>query len=153
VSNDEVERARLVVGNHMRFHFHAARMQAEGRSPSRRAIYRLFRDAGAAGVDLVLLGLADLRGVRGPTLGQETWQAALDVARIFLENYWERPHETIDPPRLLDGNQLMTELRLEPGPALGRLLEAVREAQASGKVADRGQALDFARTWLEENPQ
>ena len=79
-------------------------MEDEKKAPSRKAIYRFFRDVGEAGVDLVLLGLADLKGTRGPTLTQETWTAALDVARILFENYWEKPEETVAPPRLLDGH-------------------------------------------------
>jgi tRNA nucleotidyltransferase/poly(A) polymerase len=148
LSNDEVERIKLVVQHHMRFHFFTSRLEGDQQEPSRKAIYRFFRDTGEAGVDLILLGLADLRGVQGPTLSQESWTAALDVARIFLENYWERPQETVAPPRLLDGNELMSELGLEPGRMVGRLLEAIREGQAIGKIANREQALDFAREHL-----
>ncbi len=145
LSNDEVERIRKIVANHMRFHSFTSRLEGDKQEPSRKAIYRFFRDTAEAGVDLVLLGLADLRGIQGPTLSQETWTAALDVARILLENYWEKPHETITPPRLLDGNELMAELGLEPGRIVGQLLEAIREGQATGKVANREQALDLAR--------
>jgi poly(A) polymerase len=109
LSNHEVERIDKIVRHHMRFHFFTSRLEGEGQEPSRKAIYRFFRDAGGAGVDLVLLGLADLRGTRGPTLTQDSWAAALDVARLLLENYWERPTETVAPPRLLDGNDLMRE--------------------------------------------
>jgi hypothetical protein len=70
------------------------------------------------------------------------------VARILLENYWEKPQETVTPPRLLDGNELMSELGLPPGPVVGRLLEAIREGQATGKIANREQALDLAREYL-----
>lgn len=132
----------------MRFHFHTSRMEGEGREPSRRAIYRLFRDAGEAGVELVLLGLADLRGTRGTALTQETWTAALNVARLLLENYWEKPEESVSPPRLVDGHELMRVLEMEPGPRLGQLLEAIREAQATGKVSSREQALEYARSWI-----
>lgn len=148
LSNDEVERIRKIVANHMRFHFFSSRLESEKQEPSRKAIYRFFRDTGKAGVDLILLGLADLRGIRGSTLSQETWTAALDVARILLENYWEKPQETVTPPRLLDGNELMSELGLPPGPVVGRLLEAIREGQATGKIANREQALDLAREYL-----
>lgn len=150
LSNDEVQRLRIVIKNHMRFHFHTSRMEGEGKSPSRRAIYRFFRESGTAGVELVLLGLADLRGTHGPNLTQETWTAALDVARILLENYFEKPQETIAPPRLLDGHDLMSALDLKPGPAVGEALEAIREAQATGKVSTREEALDFGKRWLEE---
>ncbi len=98
-----------------------------------------------------MLGLADLRGTQGHTLAQKTWTAALDIARLLLENYWEKPKETVSPPRLLDGNELMHELNLEPGRIIGQLLEAIREEQATGKINTREEALRFARDWLEEN--
>lgn len=150
LSNDEVERIAKIVEHHMRFHFFVSRLQGENKEPSRKAIYRFFRDASEAGVDLVLLGLADLRGTQGSALTQETWTAALDIARILLENYWEKPHETVAPPRLVNGNELMSELGLEPGRVVGQLLEAIREGQATGKIEDREQAFDFAREHLKE---
>ncbi|HLO34003.1 MAG TPA: HD domain-containing protein [Anaerolineales bacterium] len=151
LSNDEVERVRAIVQHHMRFHFLTSRLEGEKQGPSRKAIYRFFRDTGKAGVDLVLLGLADLRGIQGATLTQETWATALDVARLLLENYWERPQETVAPPRLVNGDELMSELRLEPGRIIGQLLEAIREGQATGKVKDREQALELARAHLKKS--
>ena len=126
-------------------------MESEKKEPSRKSIYRFFRDSGEGGVDLVLLGLADLRGTRGHTLTQETWTAALDVARILLENYWEKPQETVAPPRLINGNDVINEYHLEAGPVIGQLLEAIREAQAIGKVSTRDEALVFGKDWLKEN--
>jgi len=149
LSNNEIERVNAIIKHHMRFHFFTSRLEGYRQEPSRKAIYRFFRDSGEAGIDLVLLGLADLRGTRGHTLTQETWIAALDVARILLENYWEKPKEIIAPPRLLDGNELMSELNLEPGRLVGQLLEAIREGQATGKIENREQALDFARQYTE----
>lgn len=151
LSNDEIQRLRLIIRNHMRVHFHSTRLEAEHKTPSRKALYRFFRDTGEAGVDLVLLALADTRATYGHTLTQESWIAVLDICRIFLENYWEKPTETVAPPRLLDGNEAMSELELNPGPRVGEVLEIIREAQATGKVSTREEALDYARSWLKEN--
>src|SRR5215207_797208 len=150
LSNDELERVKTIIQHHMRFHFFTSRLQKETEEPSRKAIYRFFRDAGKAGIDLIVLGLADLRGTQGSALTQETWAAALDIARILLENYWEKPQETVAPPRLLNGNELMSELGLEPGRMVGQLLEAIREGQATGKVENREQALALAREHWKE---
>lgn len=151
LSNDEMDRVKTIIANHMRFHFFTSRMEAEKIEPSRKAMYRFFRDSGEAGVDLVLLGLADLRGTRAHALTQASWAAALDVARILLENYFEKPQETIAPPRLLNGHELMRDLNLESGPAIGQLLEAIREEQAVGRIETREQALAFARAWMQDN--
>ncbi|MCB0102765.1 MAG: CCA tRNA nucleotidyltransferase [Anaerolineales bacterium] len=148
LSSDEVERLQIIVRHHMRFHFFAARLENEGQPPSRKAIYRFFRDSGRAGIDLILLALADLRGTQGNDMTQKTWTVYLDVARILLENYWEHPEETVNPPRLVDGNDLMKNLQLQPGKVIGNLLEAIREGQASGKIVDTEHALNFAREEL-----
>jgi tRNA nucleotidyltransferase/poly(A) polymerase len=145
LSNDETDRLQIIIKNHMRMHSFADRVQSENQTPSRKAIYRFFRDSGEAGVDLVLLGLADVRATRVHSLTIEVWNAYLDVARILLESYWERPQEIIAPPRLIDGNDLIKELGLKPGPVVGQILETIRENQAAGKIENREQALAFAR--------
>ncbi|MCX6035018.1 MAG: HDIG domain-containing protein, partial [Chloroflexi bacterium] len=93
MSNDEATRLETVIRNHMRILFHTNRLVREGKPPSRRAVYRFFRDTGAAGVDVCLLTLADLRATYEQTLPQETWAAALDVVRLMLENWFEKPAE------------------------------------------------------------
>ena len=151
LSNDEIDYIEKIIANHMRFHFFTSRMEGEKKEPSRKSIYRFFSDVGEGGVDLILLGLADLKGTHGPTLTQETWTAALDVGRIFLENYWEKPEETIAPIRLLDGNSVMKEYNIQEGPLIGSVLEAIREAQATGIVTTRDEAISFGRAWLKEH--
>lgn len=148
ISNDEIERVQTIIKNHMRIHFFADRLEKEKQAPSRKAIYRFFRDSGVAGVDLVLLGLADVRATRAHALTIETWRVYLEVARTLLENYFERPEEIIAPPRLLDGKLLMKELDIKPGKIVGQLLESIRENQAEGKIQTLEQALAFAREEL-----
>ena len=145
LSNDEIERVQVIIKNHMRIHSFASRLEKEKKAPSRKAIYRFFRDSGEAGIDLALLALADLRGTRAHSLMLETWTAYLDIVRTLLENYWERPEEIISPPRLLDGHDLIKALDIKPGPVVGHLLELIRENQAAGIIEDREQALAFAR--------
>ena len=145
LSSREISRVAGIIRHHMRVHFHTKRLYEGGRMPSRRAIYRFFRDTGEMGVDVCLLTLADLRATYEHTLSQDMWQACLDVCRIFLENWWEKPAESIDPPALLNGDDLMSELGMQPGPQVGILLEALREAQATGRVNDRPAALEFLR--------
>jgi len=151
LSNGEVARLEAIVENHLRFFFLAAPKEEEDAYPSRRAIYRFFHDAGESAVDLILLGLADLRGTRDHMLTEKSWSAWLDVARVLLDNLWEKPGESVAPPRLIDGHELMRALELDPGPVIGSLLEAIREAQAAGEVRTRDDALNLGRDWLAKN--
>jgi len=49
---------------------------------------------------------------------------------------------------LLNGDDLMHEFDLQPGPVIGELLETIRERQATGKIETREQAIEYAREWL-----
>lgn len=148
LSNDELDRLKLLIAHHMRIHFHTSRKAGQGLDPGRKAIYRFFRDTDEAGVSLVLLALADLRATWDHTLTQNEWVACLDVCRIFLEGWYEKAEEIVRPPQLLNGNDLLTEFKLKPGPEIGKLLEAIRETQATGKLSTRAEALAFAHGWL-----
>ncbi len=138
LSRGEIQRLTRILQGHMR----PWQLAKEDQPPSRRAVYRFWRDNGSAGVDIVLLSLADLVGIYGHTLPQDVMQKHLDVARTLLEAYWETP-EQVNPNLLLDGNQIMERFALQPGPQIGELLEALREAQALGAVNTEQQAVRF----------
>ncbi len=145
LSNDEIIRLKAIARNHMRPHH----LAATEKSPSRRATYRFFRDTREAGVDVCLLSFADVLATYGPTVPQEIWKNYLDLNRHLLENWWERPEETVKPPALVTGHDLIEKFSLAPGPQIGELLEAIREAQAAGEVSDRDQALALVAGLLE----
>ena len=140
LSNGETERLRLIVRHHMR-----PSLLAHVGTPTRKAVYHFFKDMGEAGVDVCLLSLADTLATYGTTLPQEKWAGLLDVVRTLLEGWWERPQEVVAPTPLVNGHDVMKALGLPPGRRLGEILEAIREAQAEGRVNTREEALEFAR--------
>lgn len=142
LSSAEMDYLRTVVTHHGRPFL----LTKEGKPPSRRAIYRFFRDTSAAGVDICLLSLADFLGKYGAEIPEEELIRHLDILRTLLEAYYEEPYKSVSPPALLNGDELMAELGLKPGPKVGEILEALREAQAAGDVSDRQQALAFAKS-------
>lgn len=153
LSVQEIDRVKDIVFHHMRIHQLAGVFQKEAQPAgngalTRRSIYRFFKDTRAAGVDICLLSLADTRGTYGFTLPQETWDAELSTCRSLLEGYWERSEQVVSPPRWFTGSDVISEFSLAPGPLIGRILEAVREAQATGEITNRAEALQYIRQWL-----
>ncbi len=127
------------------FHLRPTQM---GHPPTRHAIYRYFRDAGDAAIDTLYLSLADHLATRGPSLIPEYWKEHAETVRVVLEEHFRKKSEP-PPAKLLDGNDLINIFGMKPGPALGKLLEKVREAQATGELTTRQQALDYARADIE----
>ncbi|MBT9149698.1 MAG: Poly(A) polymerase I [Dehalococcoidia bacterium] len=118
--------------------------------PTRRAIYRYFRDTADVGIDTLFLSLADHLGSRGPILDMKDWQEHVEVTRYMLARWFEE-ETTLSPPKLINGHDLINEFGLAPGPRIGALLEAVRETQASGEIVTREDALGFVRRKVGKN--
>jgi hypothetical protein len=115
---------------------------------TRRDVYCFFRDTGEAGLDLLLLFLADQWAAQGVRFDLDQWEGDVKFASALLRDYYERHTEVISPPKLISGDDLMETFGLEEGPRLGELLEAVREAQAIGEIRTRQEALDYVKRVL-----
>lgn len=146
LSNEEIARLESIVRGHMR----PLLLAHSAEQPSRRAIYRFFKDLGPAGIDIGLLSLADTLATYGVTLPQETWSRHLDVVRYLWEAYWEKREEQVAPPLLLNGHDLIKRYRLAPGAQIGELLEALQEAQATGQVSSLEEADALIRGLLDQ---
>lgn len=138
----EVQLGRTVTLHHLRPLWLAGTERATTRS-----IYRFFRDTRKAGLDVALLALADALA-REDESPAATWPAQLDITRRLLRAWFERRDSIVEPPHLVRGSDLIQTFGLEPGPIVGELLEAIREAQVTGDVTTRSDALDLAGDWL-----
>ena len=127
----------------VRHHLRPGQLSQAGELPTRRAVYRYYRDLAEAALDTLYLNLADYLAARGPDLEMEDWRSRCQAIAMVLE----APEETAArlPLRLLEGHDLMETFHLQPGPLIGRVLEVVREAQAVGEVTTREEALALAR--------
>ncbi len=136
-----------LLGMVIKYHLRPGQMSQEG-LPSRRAIYRYFRDCGEAGIDILFLSLADHLASRGPDLSLAGWREHAHLVEYVIARHAEQ-EELVSPASLLSGHDLINIFNMKPGPRMGELLEAVREAQASGEVATREEALALVREKLE----
>jgi poly(A) polymerase len=144
LSRDEVERLERIIRLHMRPAWMAARPRL-----STREIYRFFRLAGEAGIDVALLSLADFLAKHIPPAPADEWHRWIGVVGKLFGAWFDDRATLLDPPPLLDGRDLMRELSLQPGPQIGRLLEAIREGQALGRIASRDAAISMAQQIVE----
>lgn len=138
LSTVEQAEVEMIVSNHMR----PAAMEADG-GPTARGTYRFFRSAESTGVAVVLLSLADLLGRDAPPVAPEAWRRRLATAQTLLSAWFEAREPRLSPELYLTGDDVMRELKIPPGPEVGRILEALREAQAIGDVRSRDEAVAF----------
>ncbi|MBU2548737.1 MAG: HD domain-containing protein [Proteobacteria bacterium] len=148
LSVEERDEIGFLIRHHLHiFHLHEARRQG---GLTRRGVFRFARLAGDRLWGLVLHAWADAAATLGPAQQEQGGPAAL---REFLDDLLgeiELQRRAADrAPNLVTGRDLMQALDLEPSPLIGRLLEAVAEARALGRIATREEALALARDVLE----
>ncbi|MBI2912922.1 MAG: HD domain-containing protein [Chloroflexi bacterium] len=125
-------------------HLRPVQMGQQG-PPTRRALYRYFRDCGDAAIDTLFLSLADHLATVGPRVSLAGWRQHVSLVHYILAKRFQE-EIVVAPPKLLAGDDLMAELGLPPGPVVGQLLELIREAQAAGEISTREEALALARS-------
>jgi putative nucleotidyltransferase with HDIG domain len=138
-SKREVELIATMVEEHLR----PGQLGHQG-PPTRRALFRYFRDTGEAAEGVLLLFLADGLAARGPRTRIDAWRRQV----AYVAHVLARRHEDeaiVRPPRLLTGEAIMAVLDIGPGPEVGRLLAALEEALAGGEVVSHADALAFVR--------
>ncbi len=111
---------------------------------SRRDVYRYLRACEPVEVEVTVLSVADRLATRGPKTRRQALDDHLELARQLAPEAlaWRTDERPRAPVR---GDDLIAELRIEPGPEVGRLLETIEEAAFAGDVRTREDALALAR--------
>ena len=138
-------RGRQFVRGLVRHHLRPRLMAERGALPTRRAIFRYYRETGDGAIGTLYLNMADYLAARGPMLEREEWREHCELTAFILNANFERPRA----PRLISGSDVMDEFALGPGPMIGAALDAVNEAQAAGEVATRDDAMRLVGRVLE----
>ncbi len=115
------------------------------KAPTDRELYAFLREISPVEVDAIAISVADRIATRGKNYEQAT-QTQLEQAAILLPKAldWSRREKA----PLIRGDVLATELGIEEGPLLGRLLQELDAARYCQEIEGSEDALVHARRWL-----
>lgn len=102
-------------------------------------------------IDIILIAMADRLSARGPEITEETVNQNITGLNNLL-NYYIEIKPTLKPlPVLLDGNEIMKMFNLKPSPKLGKLINQLKEAQISGEVNTKSDAICYINNIIGNN--
>ncbi|MFH1282331.1 MAG: HD domain-containing protein [bacterium] len=113
-----------------------------------RAKYRYFRDYGNKSISLLLISLAD----RFTYLTDRQIKSKKDKhhkAILNLINHYYFAREKVNPPKIINGHQIMKELNIPSSPLVGKILVEINENIVEGNIKTKEDAVRLAKTILD----
>ena len=108
-----------------------------------KVMMRYIRKMGVNVIDNIILAKADRLSARGEAITEEIVKNNLDGLDKLLDFYFTK-RETLKPiPKLLDGLEIMEIKGIKQSPELGKIINALKEAQINGDINSKEEAVDF----------
>lgn len=137
-SNKQIEYVSAMIRNHI----YPSQVMAAPEINDK-IMMRFIRRMEDNSIDIILLAQADRLSARGEAITDDIVEKNIASLNSLL-NFYLNVKDTLEPlPKLLDGKEVMKILNIKPSPKLGKVIEALREAQMSGDVVTKEQAIDF----------
>jgi tRNA nucleotidyltransferase/poly(A) polymerase len=144
LSEAETDALSRMVSMHMRPRLYSK----DDRLPTRKSIYRFYRQAKNHGVDACLLSLADYLAKSEYPPDQVDWEVELDRIGQYLEGWFNQKINWVEPIRLVRGEEIMAVFQIPPGQMVGTVLDAIQEAHAAGEITTHKEAMEYAKIIL-----
>lgn len=110
-----------------------------------KAYMRFYRKLENSVIDVIILAMADRLSARGEKVSEEMVNNNINSLTFLLNNYFN-VIETLKPlPKLLDGNDIMELLQIKQSPELGEIIKQLKEAQLSGDINSKEEAIEFVK--------
>ena len=140
-SNKQVEYISLIIKKHM---YPTAVVSSPELTD--KVMMRFVRKMGDDSIDNILIAQADRLSARGPEITDEIVNENITLLNKLLDFYLQAKENLKPLPKLLDGNEVMHILNLSPSPKLGRIMNELHEAQISGDITTKDDAISFIKT-------
>jgi len=136
------ERAVKFVTTVVQHHMHPLLLANEP-TVTARAVHRFLVATGDAAPAVTIFSLLDHQAtyMEGDEAGLRRWHTLLAVAHRLLSGYFSPK-----PKVLLSGIDVISALKIDPGPKVGSVLRQLAEAQAVGEISTKAEALKFLKT-------
>ena len=113
---------------------------------SEKTMMRYLRKSEDNAIDNILIAQADRLSALGPEITGEIVNNNINALNNLMDFCIETRKNIKPLPKLLDGNEIMQILNIKPSPKLGEILDTLREAQISGDITTKEEAVNFIKT-------
>ncbi len=111
----------------------------------KKAYARFIRKLGDETPDIIELSRADRLSAKGIAVSKKMIDLSLNHLQNLLNYYNEVQTFVKNPKSLLNGNEIMKILNIKPSKKIGIIMEMLKEAQLTGEILTKKQAINFIK--------
>jgi poly(A) polymerase len=137
-SKKDIEFSSFLVKHHMRLS-----TLTRNNVVTKKAALKLFRDMGDSILDLIVISMADWNSYKSLKFFSKGELSLQEKSLRELVKYYYDLKNAKPLEKIIDGNIIMKEFSLKPGPIIGQLLKNVLVAQEEGRVSNVKEALEI----------
>ena len=133
----------------VRNHIYPSQLAKENESALDKPVFRMFRKLEETTPDVLILAMADRLSAQGPDVTKEMTQNNLCSLKRYLSMYEDFLKTAKPIPKLIDGEEISQLLKIEKGKKLGEIIKELQNAQVSGDVTNKEEAIAFLKKHFE----
>ncbi len=141
-SNKQIEYISYIIKKHM---YPTAVVSAP--ELNEKVMMRYVRKSEDKVIDNILIAQADRLSALGPEITQDIVDENITLLNSLLKYYFEIKDFLKPLPKLLDGNEVMNILNIQPSKNLGEIMKALNEAQINSEVLTKEDAINFVKSF------
>lgn len=108
-----------------------------------KAFLKFYRKMDGYVIDVIILAMADRLSARGVKVTDDIVNNNISNLTKLLNDYLEKYKNLKPLPKLLNGKEIMNILNIKQSPKLGEVINELKEAQISGNVNTKEEAIEF----------
>jgi poly(A) polymerase len=143
LSNKDIEVAEFLVRHHMR-----PSTLTRNNIVTKKAAMKFYRDVGDNTPGLIVLSMSDWHSYKNLKMFSPKELKLQEKSALELVKGYYELKNTKPLPKVIDGNIIMKEFNLRPGPWIRELLALVNESQFMGNVLHSDEALKLVQSKL-----
>lgn len=97
-------------------------------------------------IDVIILAMADRLSARGVEITDDIVEQNINNLQKLLDFYLSIKEDLKPLPKLLSGDEIMEILKIKPSKELGEIIKSLQEAQLSGEIMTKEEALEFIKS-------
>lgn len=133
------------VGKMIKYHIYPSHI-VKNPEVNEKSYMRFVRKMGDESIDVIILAMADRLSARGIEITDEIVEQNINNLQALLDFYLKIKEDLKPLPKLLSGDEIMQILKIRPSKELGQIINSLKEAQLSGDINTKEEALDFIKT-------